>query len=227
MKTRKQTYKLWVLAFLFIALALPFISADLGTVKQGDCINIRVLANCSAVNITEVTNGLNEYIINDVMTNLGGQTFNYTFCNTSTLGTYDYSWNNICVDCSQGDCENSFEVTATGADKISSGESTILIIMIISLLALSLFFFVLGMKIVNPITSIGLVIASGITLFILVLTTMDFIIENLSQLGTIVETYRTVLVIVKWMVSLGITSLVLYTGWRALQLFRIKRGLAD
>lgn len=45
---------------------------------------------------------------------MGGQIFNYSFCNTSKLGVYTYSWNNPCVDCSQGDCGNDFEVTFNG-----------------------------------------------------------------------------------------------------------------
>jgi hypothetical protein len=50
------------------------------------------------------------------MQNMGGQTFNYTFCNTTNSGIYSYSWNNPCVDCATNDCGNSFRVTATGED---------------------------------------------------------------------------------------------------------------
>ena len=99
--------------FVFIMLIYS-ISASLGTFKLNDCVQIRVLANCSDVNITEVSNSQETYILNVPMSNLGGQTFNYTFCNTSLLGTYSYSWNNPCIDCSYGDCGNSFEITPTG-----------------------------------------------------------------------------------------------------------------
>jgi hypothetical protein len=93
---------------------IPFISANLGTFKQNDCVNIRVLSNCSSVDLVEIDDGTNTYIINSAMENLGGQTFNYSFCNTSKLGTYAYSWDEDCVDCSGGLCGNSFEVSSTG-----------------------------------------------------------------------------------------------------------------
>lgn len=101
-----------IVAFIFaiFLISLASVSANLGVFKQNECVSIRVLANCSSVNLTEITHGKTTETINSDMTNLGGQTFNYSFCNTSDLGTYTYSWNNICVDCSNGDCGNSFEV---------------------------------------------------------------------------------------------------------------------
>lgn len=100
-----------------IALLLVFgVSASLGTFKQGECISIKVLANCSNINLTEVTNANGTFVLNGAMTNLGGQTFNYTFCNTTYLGKYAYSWNNPCIDCSLYDCGNEFYVTTTGKD---------------------------------------------------------------------------------------------------------------
>lgn len=111
-----KTYSLgFFMAVGLLAFLLPLCSASLGTFKQNDCVPIRVLANCSSINLTEITiNNNNSFIINEAMTLLGGQTFNYSFCNTSKLGVYTYSWNNPCVDCSQGDCGNDFEVTFNG-----------------------------------------------------------------------------------------------------------------
>jgi len=102
--------KYLILVFVFL---ISFTSANLGTVAQDECMNIRVLANCSAINLSEVTNKDQTFVINDVMTKVG-QTFNYSFCNTSVIGTYSYSWNNFCVDCSTNACGNSFEVTYNG-----------------------------------------------------------------------------------------------------------------
>lgn len=127
-------------ASLFI---LSFASASLGGVTQGEPMNIRILANCSSVNLTEVTNSQTSetFIINQPMQNLGGQTFNYTFYNTSTVGTYSFSWNNPCIDCSQGNCGNSFSVTPNG-DQFTTGQSIVYIILIITnLVFLSLFIF--------------------------------------------------------------------------------------
>lgn len=108
------------LILLMLVLIIPMASASLGTFKQSECVPIRVLANCSNVDLIEVTSNNQTFIINSPMSNLGGQTFNYTFCNTNTLGQYTYSWNNPCIDCSQGECGNDFTVTPTGNTNTSS-----------------------------------------------------------------------------------------------------------
>ena len=118
----KKLY-LYLIVGLFL---LSFASASLGSFKQSECVPIRVLANCSVVNMTEITNGGYTEYINAPMSFVGGQTFNYTYCNTSKLGTYTYSWNNPCVDCSQDNCGNSFEITPQG-DKNPLGLTFILI----------------------------------------------------------------------------------------------------
>jgi hypothetical protein len=115
-------------------LLLPSVNASLGNVKQGNCINLMVLSNCSQVNLTQVMNSNNTYIINKLMTNIGGQTFNFTFCNTSQLDHYTFSWNDKCIDCSLGGCGNEFYVTATGKDLTISKAVTYVLIFIVSML---------------------------------------------------------------------------------------------
>lgn len=116
--------------FIFVlALMTTFVSASLGTFKQNECVDIRVLANCTGVNLTEVRG----QVINAPMTLLGGQTFNYTFCNTTNLGEYIYSWDNVCIDCSQGDCGNSFIITPNGKD-LTTGGGVMFIVFIVGIL---------------------------------------------------------------------------------------------
>ena len=100
-----------LLTFIFVSVN---VKADLGTWKANDCVNIRVLSNCSSVNLSEVTVGQNAYIVNSLMDKLAGQTFNYSFCNTSQIGTYSYSWNPSCTDCSLGNCGNTFTISESG-----------------------------------------------------------------------------------------------------------------
>lgn len=129
------------LNYIFIVLALllvlPLVDANLGTFKQNDCVGIRVLANCTGINLTEVTHGQITEIINSDMGNLAGQTFNYSFCNTSDLGTYTYSWNNVCVDCSVNECGNGFLVTANGKEPPSGAVITIFIILFLIVLLIA------------------------------------------------------------------------------------------
>jgi hypothetical protein len=98
-----------IIAVLFL---FPLISAGLGTFRPGDTVPVRVLSNCSNVDLIEV----NGEAINTAMDNLGGQTwsYNYTLPSGSKPGIYSYSWNPNCIDCAKGDCGNSFEVTPDG-----------------------------------------------------------------------------------------------------------------
>lgn len=95
----------------FSIMLLSLSSASLGQFGRNECVDIRVLANCSSINLIEVNDGQVTYNISSAMTHISGQTFAYSFCNTSRIGTYSYSWDNSCIDCATNDCGNSFEVT--------------------------------------------------------------------------------------------------------------------
>jgi hypothetical protein len=78
---------------MFAVLLIGIMSADsLGTFKQGDCITLyQTCDDCSYVNLTAVKypNGTLE-TLNLEMTKTN-QEFNYTFCNTTTIGSYTYT----------------------------------------------------------------------------------------------------------------------------------------
>jgi hypothetical protein len=125
-----------IFAFLLLMVMMfSFTTAMLGTFKQGEAIDIRVLANCSSVDLIEVNDGTTTYVINDAMENLGGQTFNYSFINTSSIGTYSFSWNNPCVDCATQECGNSFIVTKYGNNTVL-WLSIVLLVLIISIIGI-------------------------------------------------------------------------------------------
>jgi hypothetical protein len=148
MECVKMKNKLFLSLLLGIFL-ISFCSAGLGTSKQNDCVSIVVQSNCSSVILNQVTSTSsgNMFFINTSMQHLSGQDFNYTFCNTSYLGEYDYSWNEDCVDCSGGLCGNKFEITPSG-NTLSTGES---IIYLISTFMIFLLLMILGyLSIVIP-----------------------------------------------------------------------------
>lgn len=109
----------WIILLGIIILIGIFVmnttSASLGTVQQNQCMSVRVLANCTSINLTEVSSTNQTFTINSEMTK-NGQTFNYTFCDTQSLGIHTFSWDNYCVDCSKYGCGNSFEVTYDGKE---------------------------------------------------------------------------------------------------------------
>jgi len=96
------------LALAFISLA--FASANLGTFQQSSCVNIVTNLNVSSVTLDGVTGPTSiVYIINTPMQKQGNY-FNYSFCNTSNIGTYTYGY----TDSATNSYSNSFDITGTG-----------------------------------------------------------------------------------------------------------------
>lgn len=102
--------KILIIALLSAIILMGLGSSDLGSFKQGECVNIRVLSNESAINLSTITIGSNTTVLNIEMENLVGQTFNYSYCDTEVLGTYVYDW----YPCSNLECVNSFDITPSG-----------------------------------------------------------------------------------------------------------------
>lgn len=112
------------LSVLVLLLLIPITSAfnfgekittSFGTFKQNDCISLyQVCDDCSYVNLTNIKypNGTIESFNLDMSKT--GQNFNYTFCNTSTLGDYTYTV--------AGDKNGVYTIEVIGFVITSSGE---------------------------------------------------------------------------------------------------------
>jgi len=84
-------YNLILIALLVMAI-LPMVSAidNFGTFKQGDCIKlIQTCANCTGINITSVIAPNGTQVMGLVVMSKTGTEYNATFCNTSSVGTYN------------------------------------------------------------------------------------------------------------------------------------------
>jgi len=105
---------------------IGFASASLGTFSQNQCVVIKTILNTSEVNISTISypNGTTA-ISNKEMTKVA-RTFNYTFCDTNSLGTYNYDY----FDAEGNTYVNSFEITPSG----SSGLSNIIFFVFVTLL---------------------------------------------------------------------------------------------
>jgi len=114
---------------------ISLVSADLGTYSLNECVNIKTILNSSSVNISTLSYPNSTIIITDKEMSKNGLTFNYTFCNTSTFGTYVYDYydnkGNVYV--------NSFEITKNG-EKVSLSNS----ILVIAFLIVGILLFVYG-----------------------------------------------------------------------------------
>jgi len=98
--------------FLLISMT-TFISAnydEIGPYTQYDCVNLPQISDASYCNITAIRYPItSSFAIRDVAMDKNGMSFNYTFCDTSTLGVYVV----------EGECDDTpfvyeFEVTTTG-----------------------------------------------------------------------------------------------------------------
>jgi succinate dehydrogenase/fumarate reductase cytochrome b subunit len=82
--------------FLFMLLGLfliSFCSASLGGYNPNECVNIKTILNTSAVTISSLNYPNSSTALGITKMEKNGLTFNYTFCDTSTQGTYNYDYN--------------------------------------------------------------------------------------------------------------------------------------
>jgi hypothetical protein len=126
---KMQTSTKIIALIVLLTAIMPLVSANLGTFKTGECVDIKTILNASWVNISTISYPNSSLIISNVDMSKNGQTFNYTFCDTSTLGTYTYDY----FDSNDNVYVNDFLINTAGVD----GNSTpVLIAMGIALIVL-------------------------------------------------------------------------------------------
>lgn len=126
-----------IIVFLALLFILPLISADSNIVKAGTCYNIIILSNESQVNLSTVSIGSYLDVVNGPMSNPAGISFNYSYCNTSTIGTYTYSW----YPCQDLTCFGTFTVTRSGVILNSAESLLYLVLIFINLLVFGFFLY--------------------------------------------------------------------------------------
>ena len=127
MKVNKIPY--FLIAMLFVIFLSGITSASLGRFNQDDCVPIVTNLNATTVNLSILTSpSPNPHIIlTNVVMSKSGDSFNYTFCNTTIRGIYTYGY---CDN--NGNCySNSFEV----------GDPGITVLLIIGLVMMIVFIF--------------------------------------------------------------------------------------
>jgi len=147
----KNKYFLLIFSILLIgsistisAYSSPF-EFEVLTQKQGECFNIfESCDNCTYVNITILFQNGTPIIENEAMTNLSSYYYyNYSFCNTSSLGIYTIIYN---YDDEYG--LNSeidfFEVTPSGTSFTNALSLPLFLPMILMLLITVFWFFLTG-----------------------------------------------------------------------------------
>lgn len=99
MKNEEKTYtlnphsKVILLSVMILLLGITSVFAiteNFGTFKQTECINLKqTCSNCTYINITSIQiDGISKQVLNQVAMTLTGSEYNYSFCSTSTIGSY-------------------------------------------------------------------------------------------------------------------------------------------
>lgn len=196
--------KSYLIAFLFLLLFLPMVSAldkTIAPVKQGECGNLfEICENCSYVNISTIVVPNSLTTFKDLEMTKSGTYFNYTFCDTTFLGTYVYT---ACGDLNGVlTCEPiSFEVTGNGKENASGGVIVLFIIFFIILVGLTCYFaiYTIGHLVSLDFDIIDLAFDWGLYFVILALYSLEvFYLGNVGM-----ETY------LLWFISVGGVLLIL------------------
>lgn len=108
----------YITILLMMLFVLPLVNADLGTFKQGDCIQLLSPSDGTSMNISSISYPKNAstLFLSTPMTK-NDKTFNYTFCDTQLTGQYIYtSYDNL------GNVwVNSFEINSQGKENGTDG----------------------------------------------------------------------------------------------------------
>lgn len=115
---------LFIFLFIFL-ISLTFAKADLGTFAQNSCVDIKTILNATSVNISTVSYPNSSTALTEKIMNKSGYTFNYSFCDTGALGTYNYDYH----DSLGNTYVNTFEVTYAGI-QLSTSQSIIFLVAI-------------------------------------------------------------------------------------------------
>jgi len=123
---------LGIVCAISLVLMIGLVSANLGSFKQNECVQIVTVLNSSSVNISGITSPTPnpEIIVTNVVMTKNGNFFNYSFCNTSKLGTYTYGY----TDSIGNVYSNSFDITGNGNPRATSGVIVLFAIIFLLLL---------------------------------------------------------------------------------------------
>ena len=85
--------KIYLSLIIALLLVLPLASASLGNFNPCDPVDVKTILNTSSVTLSTLNYPDGSLALsNKAMQNVAGKTWNYTFSNTCTIGTYNYDY---------------------------------------------------------------------------------------------------------------------------------------
>jgi len=231
--------------FFFISLVSAssiYFDFEFSVVEQNTCFNIPGSCdNCTYMNITILFPNGTVIVENQAMTNLSSTYYyNYTFCNTSTLGSYIYI-THYDEDSYLETDENFFEVTPSGRSCPCSASGIIFLSSVATMFLISLLFFFIsnsfkgdsaamsGSKEAegNPAARFVFIALSFIVGVIAVLYSSVSLMEIFWGFDRIISSYSAFLYIILAVLFLLFIFILINLIIRAIEAMRNKRGLRE
>lgn len=198
-----------LLTFIILSLVLvSSVSAFLGFFEKNECVNIVTILNTTAVNLSSISDPDGETVYLDEAMQKNGQTFNFTFCNTSVIGNYNYDY----IDLEGNPFVNNFEITNTGRN-FSDGQSNVSVGILMGALVLGFMFLIIGLFLWKDENSIALgflFISLAIILGIYSLHLGYAFSNDIIQYETLTPVVSAIYISILWLLTgIGILSMAL------------------
>ena len=216
--------KIIILLFFCIAL-FSTVSASLGTFKQNECVNVVTVLNATSVTLTNVNypapNSSTSVLLNQPMT-ANGNYFNYTFCNTSLYGVYNYGYCDNAGNC----YGNTFTINGSGQE-VSGQQVTLIIIGIVVMIIVCGFFFIMSMLFKHPGTKIFFMALSSVTIILVIGIIASNATIYLAEFPSLVSIYTQYYIIAIILAGVAMMGVIVWLVYYSVRLFNKSRGRID
>jgi len=144
---REKKIAILVITFL-VFLSIGVVEARLGNFERRQCVDIKTILNTSTVNISTINYPNTSLALSNQLMEKNGKTFNFSFCDTETIGIYIYDY----FDAEGNVFVNDFVITPIG-DDITTSTSILYIIILFPIIAFFILFLILAIK--SPYGNLG------------------------------------------------------------------------
>jgi hypothetical protein len=211
-----------------IMMVMGFASSTFQTmnpVKQNTCTNItQTCTSCTYNNISVIQSPDGSYLIkgNYGMTKVGN-TYNFTFCNTSQLGTYFVDGHGDISGIDTGWGGFKFIVNGSGQE-VTQSQIFLILIGIVVMLIVAAFFFILSMLFQHPGTKIFLMALSSITMIVLIGIIASNASVYLAEFPSLANIYSNYYIFIIILAGASMAGLILWLIYYSVTLFNKTRG---
>ena len=216
-----------IMVGVLVFILLPLCFASLGTFKQNEEVSLtQTCNNCTYCNLTTIQYPNGSIDITNWEMTKDATFYNYSFNETSQLGTYDY-----CYDCgnlieNKVGCVN-FDITPVGTPRMNSGEGFSLIGIVFLMVVIGVIFLIIAFRIENIAGKLGFFVFSTIIFIMAILFMVISAQQNLYGFSALVEGTETFWFVMKSLLTIGIIAFFVIVGLVMLKAWKIKRGYVD